>query len=140
MKIILNISRNIIALIFGLFLGGMINMLIINNGGGFIAPPEGVNPKDIESIKENMHLYTPIHFIIPFLAHAMGTFIGALITSLIAVSIRMYLAIGVGFCFLIGGIMMVLMLPSPLWFNIIDLSLAYLPMGWLGWKIGSKIN
>ena len=140
MKIILNISRNIIALILGLFLGGMINMLIINNGGGFIAPPEGVNPKDIESIKENMHLYTPIHFIIPFLAHAMGTFIGALITSLIAVSIRMYLAIGVGFCFLIGGIMMVLMLPSPLWFNIIDLSLAYLPMGWLGWKIGSKIN
>ena len=140
MKIILNISRNIIALILGLFLGGMINMLIINNGGGFIAPPEGVNPKDIESIKENMHLYTPIHFIIPFLAHAMGTFIGALITSLIAVSIRMYLAIGVGFCFLIGGIMMVLMLPSPLWFNIIDLCLAYLPMGWLGWKIGSKIN
>ena len=140
MKIILNISRNIIALIFGLFLGGMINMLIINNGGGFIAPPEGVNPNDIESIKENMHLYTPIHFLIPFLAHAMGTFIGALITSLIAVSIRMYLAIGVGFCFLIGGIMMVLMLPSPLWFNIIDLSLAYLPMGWLGWKIGSKIK
>ena len=140
MKIILNISRNIIALILGLFLGGMINMLIINNGGGFIAPPEGVNPKDIESIKENMHLYTPIHFIIPFLAHAMGTFIGALITSLIAVSIRMYLAIGVGCCFLIGGIMMVLMLPSPLWFNIIDLCLAYLPMGWLGWKIGSKIN
>ena len=140
MKIILNISRNIIALILGLFLGGMINMLIINNGGGFIAPPEGVNPNDIESIKENMHLYTPIHFIIPFLAHAMGTFIGALITSLIAVSIRMYLAIGVGCCFLIGGIMMVLMLPSPLWFNIIDLCLAYLPMGWLGWKIGSKIN
>ena len=140
MKIILNISRNIIALILGLFLGGMINMLIINNGGGFIAPPEGVNPNDIESIKENMHLYTPIHFFIPFLAHAMGTFIGALITSLIAVSIRMYLAIGVGFCFLIGGIMMVLMLPSPLWFNIIDLCLAYLPMGWLGWKIGSKIN
>ena len=140
MKIILNISRNIIALILGLFLGGMINMLIINNGGGFIAPPEGVNPKDIESIKENMHLYTPIHFIIPFLAHAMGTFIGALITSLIAVSIRMYLAIGVGCCFLIGGIMMVLMLPSPLWFNIIDLCLAYLPMGWLGWKIGNKIK
>ena len=140
MKIILNISRNIIALILGLFLGGVINMLIINNGGGFIAPPEGVNPNDIESIKKNMHLYTPIHFIIPFLAHAMGTFIGALITSLIAVSIRMYLAIGVGFCFLIGGIMMVLMLPSPLWFNIIDLSLAYLPMGWLGWKIGSKIK
>ena len=140
MKIILNISINIIALILGLFLGGMINMLIINNGGGFIAPPEGVNPKDIESIKENMHLYTPIHFIIPFLAHAMGTFIGALITSLIAVNIRMYLAIGVGCCFLIGGIMMVLMLPSPLWFNLIDLSLAYLPMAWLGWKIGIKIK
>ena len=132
--------RNIIALIFGIIIGSIVNMAIISNGGAFIAPPEGVNPNDIESIKENMHLYTPIHFLIPFLAHAMGTFIGALITSLIAISIRMYLAIGVGFCFLIGGIMMVLMLPSPLWFNIIDLCLAYLPMGWLGWKIGSKIN
>ena len=84
---------------------------------------------------------SPNNIAVPlFVGLAIGTFVGALITALTAVSFRMYLAIGVGFCFLIGGIMMVLMLPSPLWFNIIDLSLAYLPMGWLGWKIGSKIK
>ena len=135
MKIILNISRNIIALILGLFLGGMINMLIINNGGGFIAPPEGVNPNDIESIKENIHLYTPIHFVVPFLAHAIGTFVGALITSLIAVSYRMYLSIGVGCFFLIGGVMMVMILPSPIWFVCLDLIVCYIPMALLGWGI-----
>ena len=139
MKKIFNISRNIFGFGLGLYIGGMINMLIINNGGQFIALPEGINPNDIESIKENIHLYQPIHFLIPFLAHAVGTFIGAFITSLIAVNIRMYLSIGIGFCFLVGGIMMVLMLPSPLWFNIIDLSAAYLPMAWLGWKLSNKI-
>ena len=136
----MNIIRNIIALVLGLFLGGMVNMAIINYGGAFIAPPEGVNPNDIESIKENIHLYTPMHFVVPFLAHAIGTFVGALITSLIAVSFRMYLAIGVGCFFLIGGIMMVMMLPSPLWFNVLDLGLGYLPMGWLGWKLISKLK
>ena len=139
MKKIFKILRNIFGFGVGLYIGGMINMLIINNGGEFIAPPEGVNPSDIESIKKNIHLYQPIHFLIPFLAHAIGTFTGALITSLIAVNLRMYLAIGIGCCFIIGGIMMVLMLPSPLWFNIIDLSVAYLPMAWLGWKLSCKI-
>ena len=115
-------------------------MTIINNGGNFIAPPEGVNPNDIESIKENIHLYSPIHFIVPLIAHSIGTFIGALITSLIAVSFRMYLALGVGIFFLIGGIIMVMMLPSPLWFDVIDLGLAYLPMGWFGWKLSNKIK
>ena len=138
MKIMLNILRNIIAMVFGLYLGGMINMLIINNGGAFIAPPEGINPNDIESIKENIHLYTPLHFMVPFLAHALGTLVGALIASIIAVSHRMYLSVGIGGFFLFGGIMMVMMLPSPIWFNIVDLGLAYIPMGWLGWKLSGK--
>jgi hypothetical protein len=33
---------------------------------------------------------------------------------------------------------MVKILPSPLWFNITDLCLAYLPMAWLGYLIGRR--
>ena len=113
-------------------------MTIINSGGGFIAPPEGVNPDDIESIKENIHLYTPIHFVVPFLAHAIGTFVGALITSLIAVSYRMYLSIGVGCFFLIGGVMMVMILPAPTWFVCLDIIVCYIPMALLGWSFNKK--
>jgi len=126
--------RNIIALIFGIIIGSIVNIAVINNAGALVPPPDGINPNDIESIKENIHLYTPIHFFIPLLAHAMGTFIGALITSLIAVSSRIFLAIGVGCFFLIGGIMMVMILPAPIWFICLDLIVCYIPMALLGWK------
>ena len=43
----------------------------------------------------------------------------------------------IGVFFLIGGTMSVFMLPAPVWFEILDLSLAYIPMGWLGGKLGA---
>jgi hypothetical protein len=33
---------------------------------------------------------------------------------------------------------MVTILPSPLWFNIIDLVFAYFPMAFLGYRLGKK--
>ena len=130
--------RNITALISGIIIGSIVNMAIINTGGALISPPEGVNPVDIESIKANIHLYTPIHFLVPFLAHAIGTFVGALITSLIAVSYKIYLSISVGCVFLIGGIMMAMMLPDPMWFICLDLILCYIPMALLGWSFNKE--
>ncbi len=47
----------------------------------------------------------------------------------------MKLAISVGVLFLIGGISNVMLLPSPLWFSVTDIALAYLPMAWLGAKL-----
>ncbi len=40
--------------------------------------------------------------------------------------------------FLAGGIANVLMLPSPTWFIILDLVVAYIPMGYLGAKLVIK--
>ncbi|MDR9397724.1 hypothetical protein [Salibacter sp.] len=42
----------------------------------------------------------------------------------------------IGVFFLIGGIMNVYMLPSPMWFSIVDLVFAYIPMAVLGYRIG----
>ena len=134
----MNIVRNILAVLGGLIIGGIVNMAIVTYGGVFIEPPEGVNPNDIDSIKENIHLYTPIHFAIPFLAHALGTFVGAFIASYISVSHHFKFAIAIGSFYLFGGITMVMMLPSPMWFNILDLGFAYIPMGFFGWKLSGK--
>ena len=108
-------------------------MGIITFGGQLIPPPSGVNPADVNSIAENMHLYGPIHFLSPFLAHALGTFVGAYLVARFAPQFKFVLALFVGGLFLLGGIMMVIMLPSPMWFNILDLGVAYIPMGYLGW-------
>jgi hypothetical protein len=132
------IIRNILAVIAGLVLGGIVNMGIVTISGSIIPPPEGVDPNDVESLKANMHLFQPQHFIMPFLAHALGTFAGALITALIAVKHKMILALLIGVCFLFGGIMMVMMVPAPTWFIVLDLVVAYIPVAWLGGKLAAK--
>jgi hypothetical protein len=47
----------------------------------------------------------------------------------------MKLAIGLGVFNLIGGIAAVMMIPAPMWFNILDLVAAYISMGYLGGKL-----
>ena len=86
----------------------------------------------MEGLKEAMHLFQPKHFVFPFLAHALGTCIGAFLTALIAANHKMKFALGIGAAFLIGGIINIFMLPSPTWFTILDLAGAYIPMAWLG--------
>jgi hypothetical protein len=45
----------------------------------------------------------------------------------------------IGFAFLAGGVMMVMILPeTPLWFIFSDLILAYLPMAYLGYRLGQR--
>ena len=129
------ISRNILAVVAGVVVGSVVNMLIIMVSGYIVPPPPGVDLSDAESLKSSMHLFGPINFLMPFLAHAIGTFVGALLAALIAGSHKMLFALVIGGFFLIGGVMMVFMLPSPLWFSVVDLGLAYLPMAWLGGKL-----
>ncbi len=69
---------------------------------------------------------------------SIGTFAGAYIASWVAVSHKMKFAIGVAAFFLIGGVVNIFMLPSPLWFAVLDLVGAYLPMGWLAGKLTQK--
>ena len=70
--------KNILAVIFGLVIGGLINMVIIMISGSIIEPPNGADVTTLEGLKETMHLFEPKHFLFPFLAHALGTLIGAL--------------------------------------------------------------
>lgn len=133
------ILRNILAVVAGLITGSIANMAIISVSGSIIAPPEGVNPEDIESLKAHIHLFEPKHFVMPWLAHAVGTLVGAFIATYIAVSRKMVLALVIGVFFLAGGIMMVQMLPGPQWFTFVDLGLAYIPMSLLGWKLAESL-
>ncbi|MBT4752647.1 MAG: hypothetical protein HOO07_03225 [Candidatus Marinimicrobia bacterium] len=113
----------------------VINMGLIILGSNIIAPPEGMYSMDEENLKAHFYLFEFKHFVFPFLAHAGGTLVGAFIAAKIALSYGLKFAMGIGVFFLFGGIMMVQMLPSPIWFIVLDLGFAYLPMGWLGWKL-----
>lgn len=132
------IVRNILALLAGLLLGNLVNGGLIAISGNIIPPPEGVDVTNVAGLKAGIHLFEPRHFIFPFLAHALGTFAGALTTVLIAANRKMSLAMVVGALFFVGGAMMVYMLPAPMWFNITDLVLAYFPMAFLAARMGTR--
>ncbi len=129
------ILRNILAVIAGAILGGVVNMGIITVSGSIIPPPEGADISTTEGLKESIHLFKPINYLMPFLAHALGTLVGAFLAAKIAASHKMTFALVIGFFFLIGGISMVFMVPSPTWFNVLDLIIAYIPMAWIGGKL-----
>ena len=134
------IVRNVLAVLAGLTVGSVVNMGIITISSSVIPPPAGADVKTMEGLKASMHLMEPKHFIMPFLAHALGTFVGALVAALIAASRKMTFALAIGCVFLIGGIANVFMLPSPMWFNTVDLVVAYIPMAYLGGMIAGRIS
>jgi hypothetical protein len=135
------ILRNILAVIVGAAVAMVVNDLVGSIGGKFLPIPEGIDPNDLESIKANIDLYTPIHFIAPFLAHALGTLGGAIVACLLATSHRMTLAMIVSGFHFMGGITMCYLLSfQPLSFSLLDLAFAYFPMAYIGVKIVERFK
>ena len=132
------ILRNVLAVVAGFVVGSIVNMGIVMGSGAVVPPPPGVDVNDMESLKAGMHLFQPVHFIGPFLAHALGTLAGAFTVARLAGSRPFALAMTIAVLFLCGGISAVLMLGGPVWFSALDLIGAYLPMGWLGWKLSGR--
>jgi hypothetical protein len=132
--------RNVLAILAGLAIGGGVNMALITLSPSLIPPPAGVDVTNAESLSEAMHLFQPRHFVMPFLAHAVGTLAGALAAFLIAATYKPQIAYVIGAVFLCGGVAASFMIPAPAWFIALDLLAAYLPMAWLGIRIGTRMK
>ena len=122
------IIKNILVILAGGLIGMVVNMGLIITGNQFIPFDDGINPM-------NATMWEIKYFLFPFLAHAIGTLSGAFIAAKFSASYHMVLAICIGIFFLLGGISMVFIMPAPVWFIVADLSLAYIPMSWFGWKL-----
>lgn len=132
--------RNVLAVIVGLVIGAIVNMGLVTLGPKLIAPPAGLDLTDVETLKASAHLLQPKHFVFPFLAHALGTLVGALCAYLLATGRRTGMALVVGAVFLGGGIAVARMIPAPPWFIAADLLLAYIPMAWIGSALGQRFS
>lgn len=132
------IIQNILAVIAGLVFGSVVNMGIVLVSGNIIPPPEGADVTTMEGLKASAHLFGPEHFIFPFLAHALGTLAGAIVTARMSAGYTSELALVIGAFFLLGGIVSAFMIPAPIWFIILDLVVAYLPMSYLGGRLLRK--
>ena len=122
--------RFILSLVFGLLVGAVVNGSIVNLGMLLFPFPEGVNfeTKEGLSLFENLSIK---YYIFPFLAHALGTLSGCIVALLFVRKWAKWSIYIIGYCFFVGGVMAGQLINAPLWFDILDLSLAYLPMAWL---------
>ena len=79
-------ARTILAVLLGVVGGGLVNMGLVLLGPIIIPPPAGVDMSTVEGMTAGMELLGPLNFLAAFLAHALGTFFGALVAYFIAVS------------------------------------------------------
>lgn len=132
------VIRNILAVVAGAIIGSFVNMGLIELGHSVVALPEGADVSTYEALKESMKSFGSEHYIFPFLAHALGTLVGAFIAAKFAVGNKFRAALIIGVFFLLGGIANCFMLPAPVWFIVIDILLAYIPMAYFGWKLAAS--
>lgn len=130
------IIRNILAVLAGWMAGSAVNMALVQVGYS-VFPIPGLVPGDMEALAEIMPTLEAQFFLFPFLAHALGTLVGATVAASIVQNNQLQFALVIGVLFLLGGIVMSFLIPAPAWFVAVDLLLAYLPMAWLGgnWAI-----
>jgi hypothetical protein len=132
--------RNLLAVLAGLLIGSVVNMALISLSPTLIPPPAGVDVTKAESLAQGLHLFEPRHFLMPWLAHALGTLVGALLAYWLAARHAQRLAWLIGAIFLCGGIAASFMIPAPAWFIAADLLFAYLPMAWLGGRLAARLR
>ena len=123
--------RNTLAIIAGVVVGSIVNMGLVMLGHK-VFPIEGIDPNNPDTFKEIYKSLDVQYFLFPFLAHALGSLVGAVVAYLLAANEQFKIALAVGVVFLIGGITAVFLIPAPIWFVAADLLLAYIPMAWLG--------
>ncbi|MGR4896164.1 hypothetical protein ACIPR8_12880 [Stenotrophomonas sp. LARHCG68] len=130
--------KGLLAVVVGLVVGSAVNMGLILLGARVVPAPAGVDTTTSEGLAAAMPLLGPAHFVFPFLAHALGTFAGALLATWIVGRVSRVPAAVIGVLFLAGGIASCFMLPAPRWFEALDVVLAYLPFAWLGYRLGRR--
>lgn len=129
------ILRNILVLLMGIAIGYYVNTGILMLSPILTPPPEGMDVTNAASVKEHLHLIGPKYYIIPFIADAVGTLLGACFVASFTLGSKLKWAIAVGVFFMILGITNLVTMRSPMWFTIINMSLAFLPMAFLGYQL-----
>lgn len=117
-------------------------VLMISN---FVIPfPEGVNPADANSIRYNIQLFETKHYIMPFIAHALGTLIGVFVAFKIIQMFRAHkfiaagIALVIALLFLWAGLATSKSIHSPETPMLVDAVLCYIPMAIIGYWLALR--
>ena len=131
----MTILKLIFAVVLGLVLGSITNMALIMVSGHVIPLPVGADMTTEEGIRAALPQLEARHFLFPFMAHALGTLVGAFIAAKFAPQHKLMGALIVGSLFFVGGIIAARMIPGATWFIALDLVGAYFPFALLAFAL-----
>ena len=124
--------RNLGAVILGLIVGMIVNMLILQINAQFFPLPEGLDPTDYEALKSFMQSQPATAWIGVLAAHLGQAFVGGWVAARLGSDRPVMLAMIVGGLSLAGGIANAVMLSTPAW-TWIEMPL-YPVVAWLAGK------
>ena len=126
--------RNVLATIVGFIVASLVVYIFESLIGHNLFPlPETIDPMNMESIKENMHLIPVGSKVFVVIAHFMGIVVGMLVASLISKTSMIP-------SYIVGGLMLaatafnIIMLPKETWFYLADGILAI-----IGFFVGKNL-
>jgi hypothetical protein len=123
--------RCIVAVICGVIAGSALNMAVIMLSWKLFPLPEGANMSDPATMATYVQSLPLPAFLLILVAHAGGALVGGWVAALITRRAPLVLGAIVGGFFLLGGIVNVMSIPSPVWFAVVDL-VSYVPCGIAG--------
>ena len=125
--------KNVLGTLAGLILASVTVYVFEKIGHALFPIPDSVNPYNMESIKNNIHLIPKGNMAFVALAHGMGILAGMFIAGFISKTSMIPTYI-VGILMAAISIMYYFLIPSPTWFIIADLALIL-----IGFVIGKKL-
>ncbi len=125
--------RNILAVIAGLIVGGLVNWGFLLLNGVFFPLPEGTDMGDPEQMKPVIASMPAMAWLGVFAAHLGQAFVGGWVAARLGASRPVLLAMIVGVLSLVGGVANAIMLATPAW-TWIEMPL-YLLVAWLAGRM-----
>lgn len=106
--------RDVLSVVFGMFVGGLANLVVVFGSTLLWPLPEGFDPADAEAFAAYVATLPSAAFVLVMVAHLSQAFFGGGVAAFLAASPRRA-ALVVGGLSMLGGLANLLTLPGPLW-------------------------
>lgn len=125
------------AVILGLLTGFLLNTVVLMINYRLFPLPEDLDRTDFNAMSEYMLSLPSVAHLIVLLAHMTAAWGAGYVTSRLAVSHQLLLILLLGGFLTIMGVVNLLQIPHPTWFNAID-PFIHISFAYLGYRMGCR--
>ncbi|NVK22119.1 MAG: hypothetical protein HWD86_06345 [Kangiellaceae bacterium] len=127
-------GKQILAVIAGVVVGVLTIFAIESINMVRFPWPEGLSMEDTEAFNAYVASLPIDALLTVILAYALGSFVAGFVSAKVATSKHMVIGIICGALLTVAGIMNIMAIPHPMWFNIVSL-IVFIPMAIFGVKM-----